>query len=76
MKALKKGIVALMTIAMLGTSAVAEAQPNYTSGYGYSEATRAPTLGPALALGTIVLVAVIAILLNNSSSHQHNTTSS
>jgi len=74
MKNLKK-IVALATaVAMFGSTA-AYAQPYAESagGYGYQESRRSPYIAPAVALGTIALVAIIAVAVQNGSrSHGHS----
>jgi len=48
---------------------------DYTGGCGYEECRRASCLAPAIALGTIALVAIIAIAVQKSHSghgHSHN----
>jgi hypothetical protein len=89
MKKFKKIIAVAALLAMMTTSARslnAQTQCSDQSGqeefcfgaggYGYEEARRVPSLAPAIALGTVALVAVIALALNNSghghSSHSHN----
>lgn len=44
-----------------------------TGGYAYDESRAATNLAPAIALGTVVVVAIIAIAVQNShdSSHSH-----
>lgn len=43
-----------------------------TGGCGYEECRQAPCLTPAIALGTIALVAIVAVALQDShSSHGH-----
>lgn len=45
-------------------------------GCGYNDCCRTSSLAPAIALGTIALIAVIAVMLQNTSGsahcHQHN----
>lgn len=44
-------------------------------GCGYQESCRSPYIAPAVALGTIALVAIIAVAVQNSShshGHAHN----
>jgi hypothetical protein len=40
-------------------------------GCGYDECCRTSSLAPAIALGTIALVAIIAVALQNTSGHSH-----
>lgn len=50
-------------------------EPEYVTGaggYGYEQARRVPSLAPAIALGTIALVAIIAMALENSHHHGHS----
>lgn len=71
-------LIALATaVAMMGFSPQdAEAAEYCTDngGWGYAESRCAPSLAPAIALGTIALVAIIAVALtdsHSSSSHCH-----
>lgn len=73
MKLLKKAVALATVVAMLGTTVAAnagECRAN-AGGCGYQECRRAPCIGPALALGTIALVAIIAIALQNQSNSTH-----
>lgn len=73
MKHLKKLIALGAAVAMLACQ-TAEAA-NYSSdcgGCGYEECRQSPCLTPAIALGTIALVAIVAVALQDShSSHGH-----
>lgn len=73
MKHLKKLIAFSCGIAML-FSQTSEAA-NYstdTGGCGYEECRQTPALTPAIALGTIALVAIVAVALQDShGSHGH-----
>lgn len=40
-------------------------------GCGYNECCRSTSLAPAIALGTILLVGVIAVAVQNTSGHTH-----
>jgi hypothetical protein len=76
MKHLKKLIALGATAAMIGLSChSAEAADYYSAdcgGCGYEECRQTPCLTPAIALGTIALIAIVAIALQNShSSHGH-----
>lgn len=76
-----KGIIALVAIlAMLGfSSQPLDAQCAYvtdTGGYAYDECRAVTNLAPAIALGTVAIVAIIALAVQNShhssSSHSHS----
>ena len=75
MKMLKKIVAAAALVAMIGSSAKnLFAQCEYRTdagGYGYEQCRRVPSLAPAIALGTIALVAIIAVAVQNSSHHEH-----
>ena len=69
-------MVALATaLVMLGSSANGYAQTQYqeyAGGGGYVESRSAPSLAPAIALGAIALVAIIAVAVQNSNTkHGH-----
>lgn len=40
-------------------------------GCGYTECCRTTSLAPAIALGTILLVAIVAVAVQNTSGHSH-----
>lgn len=73
MNMFKKLIALCATVAMLSCH-TAEAA-NYSSdcgGCGYEECRQTPCLTPAIALGTIAVVAIVAVALQDShSSHGH-----
>ena len=73
MKHLKKLIALAATAAMFSCQSASAA--NYSSdcgGCGYEECRQSPCLTPAIALGTIALVAIVAVALQDShSSHGH-----
>lgn len=75
MKHLKKLIALGATVAMVGLSfhsAEAAVFSSDCGGCGYEECRQSPCLTPAIALGTIALVAIIAVALQDShSSHGH-----
>lgn len=73
MKHLKKFIVlALVASTLSQTEADAANWSSDTGGCGYEECRQAPCLTPAIALGTIALVAIVAVALQDShSSHGH-----
>lgn len=67
MKHLSKLVAIATFVAMLATS-VAHATPND----GYRTGRRAPGLAPAIALGTVGAVALIAILLQHGGGSNHS----
>ena len=73
MKSLKK-MIALLTIAAtagLGTQNLNAAEyVTDCGGCGYQECRKCPSIAPAVALGTIALVAIVAVALQNQ-SHGH-----
>lgn len=74
MKMVKKFIALATLVAMIATSAhnlSAQECRTDTGGYGYEQCRRVPSLAPAIALGTIALVAIIAVAVQNSSHHDH-----
>lgn len=76
MKVVKKLIAVATAVAMVGLSSQSiEAQEFFasdTGGYGYSESRQAPALAPAIALGTVALVAIVAVALQDShGGHSH-----
>lgn len=73
-----KKLVALATLsAMLGMSGHPLEAVSYvtdTGGYAYDESRAATNLAPAIALGTVAVVGVIALAVQNS--HHHSSSSS
>lgn len=69
MKTLKRMIALSTVVAMCGSAIPANAQEfvSEVAGAGYEEARRSPSLTPAIALGAIALIAVIAVAVQNSS---------
>ena len=71
MKSLKKWIAMSALVAM----AAGSAQPlsaQYYEGEGYDTSQRAPSIAPAVALGTIAVVGLIAVLAQNRSGGSHS----
>lgn len=65
----KKKLIALATVAaMLASATNVNAQD---TGYAYSDAADTTNLAPAIAIGTIAVVAIIAVAVQNSSGHHH-----
>lgn len=75
MKLFKKLIALGATAAMVMLSCHATADEYYSSacgGCGYEDCRQSPCLTPAIALGTIALVAIVAVALQDGkSSHGH-----
>lgn len=77
MKIFKSMIVLLTLTALLGISArnlTAQEYQTDAGGYGYEQSRRVPSLAPAIALGTIAIVAIVAVACQNNghSSHAHS----
>lgn len=75
MKSLKN-LIALFTLAAIVTlpftKVVAAEYVTDTGGCGYKECRKCPSIAPAVALGTVALVAIIAVALQNQSGgHNH-----
>lgn len=77
MKLLKRLVAATTLAAMVlasSNSLLANQGNCSTGGYGYVESRRAPCVAPAIALGVIAAVAIVAICIQNSNnSHGHGT---
>lgn len=73
MKFTKKLIASGAIMAMMCTSFNVQADEFCceTGGDGYDECCRSTSLAPAIALGTIALVAIIAVAVQNTSGHSH-----
>ena len=76
MQYFRKLISATVTAAILAlTCQTAQAEEYYSTevgGCGYEECRQSPCLTPAIALGAIALVAIVAVALQDShSSHGH-----
>lgn len=72
MRKLARKLLAIMTLAICSAniSTVEAATPAYDmDGNGYRATRGAPSLGVGVALGTIAGVAILAVLLQNSSGH-------
>lgn len=79
MKMVKKMIALASLMAMLGISAhslsadeACAVNVTDAGGFGYEQCRRVPSLAPAIALGTVALVAIIAVAVQNSSHHGHS----
>lgn len=60
-------------VAMMSTAFTVQADEFCcdTGGDGYDQCSRSTSLAPAIALGTIALVAIIAVAVQNTSGHSH-----
>lgn len=74
MRLTKKLMFLLTAIAMLGTSGTSLQADEYcvdNGGCGYNDCCRSSSLAPAIALGTIALIAIVAVAVQNTSGHSH-----
>lgn len=74
MKKIKRFVALATLLAMFGTASHSVEAQEYcydTAGCGYEQCCQAPCLTPAIALGAIALVAIIAVAVQNSSHHGH-----
>jgi len=74
---LKKRIALALLIAMVGLSTREMEAVTYvtdTGGYAYDESRAVTNLAPAIALGTVAIVGIIAIAVQNT--HDHSSSSS
>lgn len=71
MKFTKKLIALASLMAMLGSSVNADEFCADNGGCGYDECCRTSSLAPAIALGTIAIVAIVAVAVQNTSGHSH-----
>lgn len=71
MKTMKRMVALATAVFMLGnaTNGFADQYTQYSGGAGYLESSDAPSLAPAIALGAIALVAIIAVAVQNSNDH-------
>jgi hypothetical protein len=72
MKNLKRWIGIATLTAMIGSSTHSLNAQEYcadAAGCGYEQCRSAPCLTPAIALGAIALVAIIAVAVQNTSNH-------
>lgn len=74
MTSAKKFIFTLAALAMLSTSTNnlrAEECCIDNGGCGYDACCRSSSLAPAIALGTIAAIAIVAVAVQNTSGHAH-----
>jgi hypothetical protein len=78
MKFIRKQIALVLSLALLASATPMSADPYRvdTGGFLYEDCRRAPCIAPAIALGTVALVAIIAVAVQNSghggSGHCHD----
>lgn len=74
MKNFKRVVASLALASMMFASVPVKAEECWDSvgGCGYEECRRASCLAPAIALGTIALVAIIAIAVQKSHGGHHH----
>lgn len=74
MKFARKLIFLAATCSMLGTSAShlqADECCVDNGGCGFDACCRSSSLAPAIALGTIAVIAIVAVAVQNTSGHSH-----
>ena len=75
MKLTRKLIALAFLMTMLSTSSAAHLHAEEccvdNGGCGYDACCRSSSLAPAIALGTIAIVAIVAVAVQNTSGHSH-----
>ena len=75
-----KKMVALITLFAIGSMATQQVEAvtyvTDTGGYAYDESRAATNLAPAIALGTVAIVGIIALAVQNSHDHSSSEPSS
>lgn len=74
MKLARKLIASAALLTMLGTPVSHLSADDYCvdmGGCGYEDCCRSCSLAPAIALGTIAIVAIVAVAVQNTSGHSH-----
>ena len=75
MKWIRLSVFSIIAITSTSTRSVeAVAYVTDTGGYAYDESRAATNIAPAIALGTVAIVGIIAIAVQNS--HNHSSSSS
>ncbi|HEV8051585.1 MAG TPA: hypothetical protein VGP47_03755 [Parachlamydiaceae bacterium] len=70
----KKFMFLATAVTMLGTSGAGLTADDCcvdNGGCGYDECCRSSSLAPAIALGTIAIIAIVAVAVQNTSGHSH-----
>lgn len=70
---MKKCIASAALLAMVGTASncLADEYCVENGGCGFNDCCRASSLAPAIALGTIAVIAIVAVAVQNTSGHSH-----
>lgn len=74
MKFTKKLMFLVATLAMVSLSGAALQADDCcvdNGGCGFDECCRSSSLAPAIALGTIAVIAIVAVAVQNTSGHSH-----
>jgi hypothetical protein len=73
MKLAKKLVALGALMAMMSTSVNVQADEFCcdNGGCGYEDCCRSSSLAPAIALGTIAIIAIVAVAVQNTSGHSH-----
>lgn len=74
MKLAKRLMFLAATLAMLGSSASSLKADECcvdNGGCGFDQCCRSSSLAPAIALGTIAIIAIVAVAVQNTSGHSH-----
>jgi hypothetical protein len=74
MSSLKKIIALAALCAMVGSASNCLTADEYcidNGGCGYEACCRSSSLAPAIALGTIAVIAIVAVAVQNTSGHSH-----
>lgn len=72
MKFIKKIVVSAVLLSFIGSPNLKATEYCVDNGgCGYNDCCRTSSLAPAIALGTIALVAVVAVLVQNTSGSAH-----
>lgn len=74
MRLLKKFIASAALLAMIGSTSNGLNADEYcvdNGGCGYANCCRSSSLAPAIALGTIAVIAIVAVAVQNTSGHSH-----
>lgn len=74
MRHIKKIIASTVLFAMVGSASSSLRADEYcvnNGGCGYEACCRSSSLAPAIALGTIAVIAIVAVAVQNTSGHSH-----
>ena len=71
---IKKFIASAALVAMIGTATNSLQADEFCAdngGCGFNDCCRSSSLAPAIALGTIAVIAIVAVAVQNTSGHSH-----